>query len=57
MELYAPTSYSYTSLDPTPLQILQYLFIAQIGLPTIRREDGFMEALVGEIKPGGTGVA
>jgi hypothetical protein len=32
-------------------QLPQYLFIAQIRLPTIRGKDGFIE-LVGEIEPG-----
>ena len=35
-------------------QLLQDRLIAQFGLPPIRREDGFVEALVGEIEPGGT---
>jgi hypothetical protein len=41
-------------LQIQPQQLLQNLFIAQIKVPAVRREDGLVEELVGEVELGGT---
>ena len=44
------------SLQIQRQEFLQDLFIAEVGVPAVGGKNGLVEALVGEVEPGGAGV-